>query len=142
MNTTNERKQFISAIKYAFSLRLGAPYSEKDVPTIGIVFGNQQLATLCHEYINNAYENGELSIVIVLDKIIARVELREVKDGKIVFVTELNCDKGELMEFKAQTPSDGKPALIFGFKYSCRYYATSSSKDFSPIVLAGFQIIE
>lgn len=144
METKNERLEFTSAINYAFALRFGAPHSPNDVPNIGIVFGGRQLATLCQEYIDGAYDNDELRMDITPGLVTARVELKEVNEGKIVVVAELNYDKQELMNFQEKTPTDVRVALIFGFKQGCDYYVTGNSKekanDFSPIVLAGLAI--
>ena len=144
METKNEKVEFASAIKYAFAIRFGAPYSPKDVPNIGIVFGGPQLATLCQEYIDRVYENDQLRIDITPGLVTARVELKEMADGKPVFVAELNYDGSELNIFQEKTPATGRVALIFGFKRGCDYYVTGNAKDktedFSPIVLAGFEI--
>lgn len=144
METKNRRLEFTSAIKYAFALRFGAPYSPNDVPNIGIVFGGPKLATLCQEYIDGAYGNDELRLDIVPGFVTAKVELKEVNSDKTVFAAELNYDGPELMNFQNKTPYDGRVALIFGFKRSCDYYVTGNAndkvEDFSPIVLAGFSI--
>lgn len=144
METKNEILEFTSTIKYSFAIRFGAPYSPKDAPNIGIVFGNPQLATLCQEFIAGAYNNDELRMDITPGLVTARVELKEMNEGRTVFVAELNYDAPELIEFEDKTPRTGRLALIFGFKRGCDYYVTGNSKDkaedFSPILLAGFRI--
>jgi len=144
METKNERLDFTSAIKYAFAIRFGAPYSSNDVPNIGIVFGSLQLATLCHEYVDGAYDNDKLRLDITPGFVTAEVKLKEVNSDKTVFAAELNYDGQELMNFKDKTPTNSRVALIFGFKRGCDYYVTGNAKDkaedFSPIVLAGFGI--
>lgn len=144
METKNKQIEFASAIKYAFTLRFGAPYSPSDVPNIGIVFGSPKLASLCREYIEGIYDNDQLIIDIMPGLVTARVELKEAANGKTVFVVELNYDGPELMNFQEKTFTADRVALIFGFKRGCDYYVTSNAKDkaedFSPIVLAGFGI--
>ena len=144
METKNKQIEFASAIKYAFSLRLGVPYSPNDVPNIGIVFGSRELASMCQEYIEGIYNDDQLIIDITPNLVTARVELKEVANGKTVFVVELNYDGPELMNFQEKTSTNDRVALIFGFKHNCNYYVTSNAKDkadgFSPIVLAGFGI--
>lgn len=144
MKTKNEKIDFVSAIKYAFSLRFGAPYSPKDVPTIGVVFGSHQLAAQCQEYIGHTYENDQLIITITPGLVTAKVELKETVNNKTVLIVELNYDGPELLNFQDKTPPDSRAALIFGFKHSCDYYVTGNTKDeakdFSPIVLSGFTI--
>ncbi|CAN5585685.1 hypothetical protein BH10BAC2_BH10BAC2_11240 [soil metagenome] len=146
METKNEILEFTSAIKYSFAIRFGAPYSSKDVPNIGIVFGNPQLATLCQEYIDATYDNDELIIEITPGLVTAKIELKEVNSDKEVVVAELNFDKPEIINFKNKTPVNSRLALIFGFKRGCDYYVTGNAEDkaedFSPIVLAGYSIIQ
>jgi hypothetical protein len=144
MTAKNERIEFTSAMKYAFALRFGAPYSPQDVPNIGIVFGNAQLATLCQEYIDATFDNDDLRIEITPGLVTAKVELIEVNSDNKIMVTELNYGGPELMNFEEKTPADSRVALIFGFKRGCDYYVTGNAKnraeDFSPIVLAAFSI--
>jgi hypothetical protein len=144
METKNDRLDFTSVMKYAFAIRFGAPYSSNDVPNIGIVFGSLQLATLCQEYVDGAYENDQLRLDITPGFVTAKVILKEVNSDKTVFAAELNCDGQELMNFQDKTPPSSRVVLIFGFKRGCDYYVAGNSKDkaedFSPIVLAGFSI--
>ena len=141
METKNERLDFTSAIKYAFAIRFGAPYSSNDVPNIGIVFGSLQLATLCQDYIDRAYDNDQLRLDITPGLVTAEVKLKEVNSDKTVFAAELNYDGQELTDFQDKTSTNGRVVLIFGFKQGCDYYVTGNAKDkvedFSPIVLVG-----
>lgn len=142
METKNEISEFTSAIKYSFAIRFSAPYSSKDVPNIGIVFGNSLLATRCQEYIDGAYDNDSLTIHIAPGFVTAKVELKELNSDKTVFAAELNYDGPELMNFQNKTPTNSRVALIFGFKQGCNYYVTGNARDkaedFSPIVLARY----
>lgn len=146
MESKNKEKEFISATKYAFMLRLSVSYSQTSVPNIGIVFGNIELATVCHEYISKNYNGDQLKIVITPGIVTASVELKEIDTDKTVFVVELNYDKAELFAFKSKTSTTGRIALIFGFKHGCDYYVTGTKDDdaekFSPVILTGVTINE
>lgn len=131
-------------LKYAYELRLTAPSSAAGVPTVGIVFGNYELPSLCHEYMNASYRMHKLKVHITTDNIIAKIDFFEMSDENIIFSLDLNYDKNELLNFKEKTLPDSKVALIFGFKRGCDYYMTGKmgdkSEDFSPMVLEGYNI--
>lgn len=144
MEPIKDNNEFLALLKYAVELKFGAPHSAKDVPTIGIVFGNYEIPSRCHEYMTASHDGNKLKIHITPGDITAKMVVSEIAEGDIILSCELNYDHPELLNFKDKTPPDGKVVLIFGVRRECQYYITGnfgdSTKDFSPMVLAGYTI--
>jgi hypothetical protein len=137
------KKQFslIDAMHYAASITFHSPSKQKDVPAIGIVFGNPEIAANCQS-ICDEFGIKEIRLTLKADLLIGELILEDIVNNKLLVKATVNIDSGEIKSFLKQTTDEKSCVLAFGFRSGCDFIiCPASEKDkYKPIVLYCFDI--
>lgn len=101
-------------LEKAKSIMFVTPSTPKEPPTIGIIFDDWAISTVCYETILDNFKDGDFKFLFEPIGVKLKVHFVYAEENSVQFSILLNYDENEFKEFTNKVNPDSHYVVVFG----------------------------